>query len=77
MFAGSVGLQYLFTERSAAGLMFDYRERAAPTSGERSEIIPFASWRFRTHYLLSTYVSAGLATGSPDVGVGLETGYEF
>jgi hypothetical protein len=41
------------------------------------EIIPFASYRFRTHYLLSTYVSAGLAAGSPDVGIGLEAGYGF
>lgn len=77
VFAGSVGAQWLFDDRLAAGLMLDYRERASATSGERVEIIPFASYRMRDHWILSTYVSAGLAMGSPDVGVGLEAGYGF
>jgi hypothetical protein len=77
VFAGSVGAQYLFTDSIAAGLMLDYREKASATSGERVELIPFASFRIRPHWILSTYVSAGLAAGSPDVGVGLEAGYVF
>lgn len=77
VFAGTVGAQYLFTERLAAGVMLDYREKAAATSGERLEVIPFGSYRFGGHYVLSTYVSGGLAVGSPDVGVGIETGYVF
>ena len=51
--------------------------RASAVSGERLEIIPFASVRVQVHWLLSTYMSAGLATGSPDVGTGLQIGYGF
>lgn len=77
VFAGTAGAQYLFTDAIAGGLMLDYREQASAESGERVELIPFASFRIRPHWILSTYVSAGLAVGSPDVGVGLEAGYQF
>jgi hypothetical protein len=73
--AAAVGGQYRVTEGINLGLLFDYRQAASATSGERMELVPFASFRVRGRWAVDLYASAGLADGSPDAGFGLQIGY--
>jgi hypothetical protein len=72
---GSVGGLYRVLDPLNVGLLLDYREAASASSGKRLELVPFASWKLSASWSVDTYVSAGLASGSPDVGVGVQIGY--
>lgn len=71
----SLGATYALIEEINVGLFTDYREAASADSGMRLELIPFASWRITPQWSADFYVSAGLASGSPDVGTGLQIGW--
>jgi hypothetical protein len=71
----SVGGMYRVLDAVNAGLLLDYRQAASASSGERLELVPFASWKVDLHWSVEGYASAGLARGSPDAGVGLQIGY--
>jgi hypothetical protein len=71
----SAGGMYPVLDALRAGLYLDYQEAATSTSGTRLDLVPFVSWTVDRHWSVDTYVSAGLASGSPDVGVGLALGY--
>lgn len=77
VFTGSVGAMYQFLATLGGGLLLDYRQAPTPQTGERLELVPYASWTFIAPWSLDTYVSAGLADGSPDVGVGTQLGYTW
>jgi len=71
----SVGGLYRVLDPLNIGLSLDYRQAATSSTGERLELVPFATWKIDARWSVDTYVSAGLASGSPDVGVGLQIGY--
>jgi len=71
----SVGGLYRILDPLNIGLSLDYRQAASSSTGERLELVPFATWKIDTRWSVDTYVSAGLANGSPDVGVGVQIGY--
>jgi len=75
VFVGSIGGLYRFAEWFSAGLLLDYRQSPSPQTGQQLDAVPYASWLISPSWSLDTYVSAGLADGSPDVGVGLQAGY--
>jgi hypothetical protein len=75
VFLASVGGLYRVLDPLWAGVLLDYREASSSASGERLEVVPFGSWKLDAHWSVDTYVSAGLAKGSPDAGVGLQIGY--
>jgi hypothetical protein len=77
VFLGSIGGLYQFTDVLSAGILLDYRQAASSESGQRVELVPFASWQATPRWSADLYVSAGLASGSPDAGVGLQLGYTF
>lgn len=77
VFLLSVGAAYQFLDPLSAGLMLDFRQASSDDSGEQLELVPFSTWRFIHPWSLQGYVSAGLASGSPDVGVGLQLGYSW
>src|SRR6185295_4351583 len=77
VFVGSVGGQYRILDGINAGVLLDYRQAASITSGERIDLVPFASFRVRTHWAINLYASAGFADGSPDAGAGFQVGYIF
>ena len=77
IFIASVGAAYQVLDTGSAGLLCDYRQRSSASSGERLELVPFGSWRFLRPWSLEAYASAGLADGSPDVGVGIQLGYTW
>jgi len=71
----SAGGMYRVLDSLWGGLYLDYQEAATSTSGTRLDLVPFVSWTVERHWSIDLYVSAGLASGSPDVGVGLQIGY--
>lgn len=71
----SAGGMYQALDPLWAGLSLDYQQAASSTSGTLLDLVPFLSWRVTRHWSVDTYVSAGLTSGSPDVGVGLQLGY--
>lgn len=73
----SGGAQYRVLDDCYAGLLVDWRQAASSTSGERLELVPFATYRWRPHWTVNGYATAGLADGSPDAGAGLSLGYTF
>jgi hypothetical protein len=75
VFLGSVGGMYRVLDALNAGALLDYRQAPSSSLGERLEVVPFASWKVDRHWSVDVYTSAGLAAGSPDVGVGLQIGY--
>jgi hypothetical protein len=77
VFLGSVGGVYRVLETVNAGLLLDYRGAPSGSSGERLEVVPFASGKVDAHWSIDGYASAGLARGSPDAGVGLQLGYAW
>lgn len=77
VFTGSIGAMYRVLATLNAGLLLDYRAAPTPETGERLELVPYGSWTVVTPWSLDAYVSAGLANGSPDVGVGTQLGYTW
>jgi hypothetical protein len=77
VFVGSLGGIYRLFESLDGGVLFDYRQSPSPSTGERLELVPFATWRFRPPWSIDTYVSGGLADGSPEVGVGFQVAYTY
>lgn len=77
VFVGSIGGLYRILDSLSGGLLLDYRQSPSPSTGQRLELVPFASWQFAPPWSVESYVSAGLADGSPDVGVGVQFGYTF
>lgn len=73
----SVGATYRILTTLTAGLLLDYRQAPTPQTGERLELVPYASWVFLRPWSVDGYVSAGLAAGSPDVGVGFQVAYTW
>lgn len=73
----SVGAQYRLLTALSAGLLVDYRQAPTPQTGEQLDIVPYVYWLFVPPWTLEGYVSAGLADGSPDAGVGIQVGYTW
>ncbi|HVO25167.1 MAG TPA: hypothetical protein VMW56_16220 [Candidatus Margulisiibacteriota bacterium] len=75
VFLGSVGATYWVLDPLNVGLLLDYRQAASASTGERLELVPFGTWTIDKHWSADVYVTAGLASGSPDVGTGVQIGY--
>ena len=77
VFTGSVGSLYRVAEYLSAGALLDYSQPPSPSTGQRLELVPYVSWEITLSWSLESYVSVGLANGSPDVGVGSQLGYAW
>jgi len=77
VFGCSLGGLYRIAEPLSAGALIDYRQPPSASSGQRLELVPYASWVITPPWTLESYVAAGLADGSPDVGVGSQLGYTW
>ncbi|MDX2169074.1 MAG: transporter [Deltaproteobacteria bacterium] len=77
VFVGSLGALYRFLPSLSAGALLDYRTSPSPDTGQQLDLVPYAAWRITDAWSLESYVSAGLADGSPDVGVGFQLGYSW
>jgi hypothetical protein len=73
----SVGAQYQIVRPLTGGLLLDYRGAPTASIDKRLEIVPYATWLFFPPWSLDAYASAGLAQGSPDVGVGAQVAYTW
>lgn len=74
---GSVGGTYRIAEPLHAGLFLDARQSPSASVGKRIDLIPFGSWQRDEHWSVELYASAGLASGSPDAGTGLQLAYSW
>jgi hypothetical protein len=77
VFVGSLGALYRFLPSLSGGALLDYRTSPSPSTGQRLELVPYAAWLIAEHWPLEGYLSAGLADGSPDFGVGFQLGYSW
>lgn len=77
VWSGWTGAMYHLMDPLWVGLQLDYRQAANASSDERLDLVPFVSWRLGEHWSIDPYLSAGLADGSPAIGVGLQLGYTF
>jgi hypothetical protein len=73
----SLGALYRIGAALSAGVLLDYRQPPSPSTGQRLELVPYASWVIASPWALESYVSIGLSDGSPDVGVGSQLGYTW
>lgn len=73
----TVGAQYQIVRSFTGGLLLDYRGAPTPTTGQRLELVPYATWLFFPPWSLDGYGLAGLAQGSPDAGAGVQLGYTW
>src|SRR5207247_246022 len=73
----SAGAIYRIIDPVQAGLYPDYRQSPSASVGERLDLSPFGSWQIDQHWSVDLYASAGLATGSPDAGTGLQLVYSW
>ena len=77
VFAGTIGSLYRIWPSLSAGALLDYRQAPTPSTGQRLELVPYTSWVIVQPWSLDSYVSIGLANGSPDVGVGTQLAYTW
>jgi hypothetical protein len=73
----STGLSYKLLEALNLGFSFDYGSPTSSSAGQRIDLVPFLYWNLTPAWALGGYGSAGLADGSPDVGVGVQLSYDI
>jgi hypothetical protein len=73
----SAGAAYNILNDVGLGISLDYGSPTSDDSGHRVDLVPFLTWRIADAWSLGTYGSAGLASGSPDVGVGVQLGHRL
>jgi hypothetical protein len=73
----SIGTLYRVAPSLSGGALLDYRQPPTAQTGQRLELVPYVSWLFTPPWSLDSYVSIGLANGSPDVGFGSQLGYTW
>ena len=77
VFAGSIGSLFRVLPSLSAGALLDYRQAPTASTGQRLELVPYTSWVIVQPWTLDSYISIGLANGSPDFGVGTQLAYTW
>jgi hypothetical protein len=73
---GSLGLQYAWNERTATGVVYDYRQSSLATSpSDPQEGMAYVSYRFTDAWSLNVYGVAGFSKNSPKAGAGITFTY--
>jgi hypothetical protein len=73
----AAGSLYRFSPALSSGAQLAYRQPATAQNGQQLDLIPYVSWVVTPPWSLDSYVSIGLADGSPDVGFGTQLGYTW
>ena len=71
----SLGYMRQYGEKTYAGLIYDYRERASSNSFESHELMPFVSYNATDRVSLMAYTVAGFTNSSADRTFGLQLTY--
>ncbi len=74
-FLGSAGFSFDLSEKTSAGLIYDYRQSASRTAQNPSELTGFVGWKLSDRVRLQTYGIVGFSDGSPDAGGGLQISF--
>lgn len=67
----NVGVSRRVGDASSVGVMYDWRQAATSTTGERSEVTGFYAFPAGTKNKMQVYATKGFADGSPDWGAGV------
>jgi hypothetical protein len=73
----SAGSSYSIGGGFSAGLALDYGSPTSNDAGHRIDLVPFLNWQLTPSWSLAAYGSAGLASGSPDAGAGVQIAYRL
>jgi len=68
----SAGTSYQASARLGVGMLFEYGTPTSADAGDRLDAIPYTSVQIDPAWTLQIYASAGLASGSADVGSGIQ-----
>ena len=74
---GSIGGGYKFSEKTSAGVSYDWATASSDGASEPQEVSIYASYEISDNYKLNGSLYAGLSDASPDVGGGLTLNYYF
>ena len=74
---GSVGGGYKFSDKTSAGISYDWATAAVDGGSKPQELSVYASTYLNNNYKLSGVLYTGLSDASPDVGGGLTLSYYF
>ena len=71
----SAGGVWRLTERVNTGLFLYFQQSSSVSAHDQLDLMPYLDWAITPIWAASTYVTAGLQTGSPDFGIGLQLTY--
>lgn len=77
VFRSGIGGSYQIVDGLYGGLQYDYRAPTSAGAGAAMDLVPFLSWQPMPYWTVDAYATAGLASGSPDAGGGLQLGYSW
>jgi hypothetical protein len=73
----SLGIQYRWSDLTALGVVYDYRESSVKNSQDSQELLTYINFRLIRDWSFNLYVLAGLSSNSPSYGGGLSFSYKF
>lgn len=73
----SVGAGYNFTPSASAGVTYDFREGATPTSENFSQALAYATYKLTGQWAAQAYVGTGFTDAAPDLTTGLQLSYKI
>jgi len=71
----SAGGVWRLRERINTGLFLYYQQSSSISAQDQLDLMPYIDWAITPIWSASSYVTAGLQTGSPDFGIGLQLTY--
>ena len=74
---GTIGLQYNFNGKIAAGVLFDYRQAALASAEDPREGLAYVNVKLNRTWSLNLYGIAGFSRNSPDGGGGAVLTYRW
>lgn len=75
-FFASLGFGYKVNGEWSGGVIGDFREATTNFSEDSWEFVPYITWKNENNFSVNLYGVVGFSTGSPDMGIGLQLGYE-
>lgn len=73
----TAGVGYRFTEDTAAGFVYDFREAQSRGSDHSSTLTGYVSHKFGPEWSIQVYGAAGFTDGSPDEVIGFQLNRSF
>ncbi len=76
VFFASAGLGYKATKEWSGGAIGDFRQATTSFVEDTWEFVPYITWKNSSDFSVNLYGVVGFSTGSADMGIGLQLGYQ-